>query len=85
MGFAVSFEWADQARLLKTGREPTNELSGKHQPLTKPKPSNVRRKPIPGSTWNGCAFATSGILTYGRISLAPLQSPREGLRLSINN
>jgi hypothetical protein len=31
-------------------REPTNGLSGKGQPLTKPKPSNVRRKPIPGST-----------------------------------
>jgi hypothetical protein len=46
-----------QARLLRTGREPTNGLSGRDQPLTKLKPSKVQRKPIPGSTWNGCAFA----------------------------
>ena len=36
-----------QALLPKTGREPTKGLSGKDQPLTKLKPSNVRRKLIP--------------------------------------
>jgi hypothetical protein len=33
------------------------------QPLTKLKPSKVQRKPIPGLTWSGCAFATRGIST----------------------
>jgi hypothetical protein len=66
---------AFQARLLKTGREPTNGLSGKGQPLTRLKPSKVQRKPIPGSTWSGCAFATRGILTCGRTPHSTLQSP----------
>jgi hypothetical protein len=33
----------------------------------------VRRKPTPGLTWSGCAFAMSRILTIGRISLRPVQ------------
>jgi hypothetical protein len=49
-------------------------MSGKGKPLTKLKPSKVQRKPIPGLTWSGCAFATRGILMCGRISVQPLQS-----------
>jgi hypothetical protein len=55
-------------RLLKTGLEPTSGLCGKGQPRTKLKPSKVQRMPIPGLTWCGCVFATSGILP------SPLQS-----------
>ena len=61
-------------RLLKTGLEPTSGRCGKGQPVTNLKPSSVQRKPIPGSTWSGCAFATRGTLTHGRISLCPMQS-----------
>ncbi|MGA2611741.1 MAG: hypothetical protein ABSF71_35365 [Terriglobia bacterium] len=42
-----------QARLLRTGLEPTNGRCGKGLPLTKLKRSNVRRKPIPGLTLSG--------------------------------
>ena len=63
-----------QARLLKTGPNCTNGLSGKGQPPTKLKPSNVQRRPIPGLTWSGCGFATSRISAHGRISHNPLQS-----------
>jgi hypothetical protein len=65
--------------MLKTGRASTKRWSGKGQPLTKAKPSNVQRKPIPGLTWSGCVFATSGILTCGRVSLSPLQSIAGGI------
>ena len=63
-----------QARLLKTGRESTNGLSGKARPRTKLKPSKAWRKPTPGLTWSGCAFGTGRILVYGRILLGPICS-----------
>ena len=54
---------------------PTNGWSGKGKPLTKLKPSIVQRKPIPGLTSSGCAFAMRGILTSGSILLS-LAVPR---------
>ena len=50
----------------------TKRWSGKGKHLTKAKPSNVRRRPTPELTWSGCAFATSGTLITGRISLSPI-------------
>jgi hypothetical protein len=60
-------------------REPTNGLSGKGQPQTRPKPSNVQRKRTPGLTWSGCGFGTRWTLTIGRFSLSPLQSLASGI------
>ena len=62
--------------MLKTDRAPTSRLYGKAKPLTKLKPSKVRRKPIPELTWSGCAFATRGTLIYGRTLLKAVAVPR---------
>jgi hypothetical protein len=41
------------------------------RPLTKRKPSEVQRKPIPGLTSSGCGFGARGISTNANISLSP--------------
>ncbi len=51
---------------------PTNGLSGKGKPLTKLKLSKMQRKPIPGLTWSGCAFAPRESTPDFSASPAPL-------------